>query len=109
MLDLAKFESGTFKFFYEFFDLNEIIGNAFEVIRHQADKKNISLKLNFKDERIKICDSIPSNIIYEEPLCNSSNLSNQYDHNNSFDTNQALLNSSSFSNIENNTSHASKK
>ena len=52
MLDLAKFESGTFKFFNEYFDLNEIIENALDVIRHQAEKKNITIKIGYEDRRI---------------------------------------------------------
>ena len=34
MLDLAKCESGTFKFYDEFFDLTDVIQNAFETIRY---------------------------------------------------------------------------
>ena len=34
MLDLAKFESGTFKFHNDYFDLIEIIEQAFETIRY---------------------------------------------------------------------------
>ena len=33
MLDLAKFEAGTFKFHDEFFDFIECIENAFETIK----------------------------------------------------------------------------
>ena len=45
MLDLAKFESGTFKFHNDFFDLVEIIEQAFETIRYQAERKEI--KVNY--------------------------------------------------------------
>ena len=53
MLDLAKCESGTFKFFNEFFDLSEIIENAFETIKFQSDKKEIKLNFEIVDERRK--------------------------------------------------------
>ena len=39
MLDLAKFEAGTFKFHDDFFDLIEVIEQAFETIKYQADRK----------------------------------------------------------------------
>jgi signal transduction histidine kinase len=53
MLDLAKFESGTFKFHDNFFDLIEIVENAFETIRYQAERKNISLNYKVIDQRYK--------------------------------------------------------
>ena len=43
MLDLAKFESGTFKFHNDFFDLIEVIEQAFETIRYQAERKEITV------------------------------------------------------------------
>ena len=52
MLDLAKFESGTFKFHNDFFDLTEVVTQAFETVRHQATKKGINLEFKIKDERI---------------------------------------------------------
>ena len=51
MLDLAKYEAGTFKFFNEFFDLNEVVQNAFETVRYQSDKKEIKLEFEVVDER----------------------------------------------------------
>jgi signal transduction histidine kinase len=53
MLDLAKFEAGTFKFNDEFFDFIEVIENAFETIKFQADKKEIQLNYQLFDEREK--------------------------------------------------------
>jgi signal transduction histidine kinase len=58
MLDLAKFESGTFKFHNEFFDFIELLENAFETIKFQADKKNIKLNFEILDERNKASLSI---------------------------------------------------
>ena len=51
MLDLAKFESGTFKFHNEYFDLIEIIEQAFETIRYQAEKKEIKMAYKVLDHR----------------------------------------------------------
>jgi signal transduction histidine kinase len=53
MLDLAKFEAGTFKFHDEFFDFIEVIENAFETIKFQAQKKEIQLNYLLFDEREK--------------------------------------------------------
>jgi signal transduction histidine kinase len=53
MLDLAKFEAGTFKFNDEFFDFIDVIENAFETIKFQADKKEIQLNYLLFDEREK--------------------------------------------------------
>ena len=46
MLDLAKFEAGTFKFHDEYFDFIEVIENAFEMIKFQAKKKRNPIKLS---------------------------------------------------------------
>jgi signal transduction histidine kinase len=43
LLDLAKFESGTFKFHNAYFDLVEVIEQAFETIRFQAERKEITI------------------------------------------------------------------
>ena len=51
MLDLAKFESGTFKFHNDYFDLVEIIEQAFETIKYQAQKKEISMDYSILDHR----------------------------------------------------------
>jgi signal transduction histidine kinase len=51
MLDLAKFESGTFKFHNEYFDLIEIIEQAFETIKYHADKKEITMRYRVLDSR----------------------------------------------------------
>jgi signal transduction histidine kinase len=51
LLDLAKFEAGTFKFHDEYFDFIEVIENAFETLRYQADKKEIQLHYKLVDER----------------------------------------------------------
>ena len=44
LLDLAKFESGTFKFHNDYFDLIEVIEQAFETIRFQAERKEITIR-----------------------------------------------------------------
>ena len=51
MLDLAKFESGTFKFHNDYFDLIEVIEQAFETIRYQAEHKEIKLSYQVLDNR----------------------------------------------------------
>ena len=51
MLDLAKFESGTFKFHNDFFDLIEVIEQAFETIRYQAERKEIKVSYKVLDHR----------------------------------------------------------
>ena len=66
MLDLAKFEAGTFKFHNEFFDLIEVIENAFETLKYQAERKKISLEYHLHDERGKVminnlADTVNSN------------------------------------------------
>ena len=43
LLDLAKLESNTFKFSYEYFDLMNTIKNAFNTVRFLADQKEIKL------------------------------------------------------------------
>ena len=53
MLDLAKFESGTFKFHNEFFDLIEIVEQAFEIIKYQAERKEIQVCYYVLDHRGK--------------------------------------------------------
>ena len=53
MLDLAKYDAGTFKFYNEFFDLSEVIQNAFETVRFQSDKRGITLSFEVVDERTK--------------------------------------------------------
>ena len=53
MLDLAKYDAGTFKFYNEFFDLSEVIQNAFETVRFQSDKRGITLDFEVVDERPK--------------------------------------------------------
>ena len=53
MLDLAKYDAGTFRFYNEFFDLSEVIQNAFETVRFQSDKKGITLGFEVLDERTK--------------------------------------------------------
>jgi hypothetical protein len=42
---MAKFESGTFSFYEEYFDLLDVINSSFSIIEHQTQKKSISLKL----------------------------------------------------------------
>ena len=54
MLDLAKYDAGTFKFYNEFFDLTEVIQNAFETVRFQSDNRGITLDFEVVDERPKI-------------------------------------------------------
>lgn len=58
MLDLAKFESGTFKFHNDYFDLTDIVQQAFQTLRHQATKKGIRLDFKIKDERIKLDETM---------------------------------------------------
>jgi hypothetical protein len=40
---MAKFETQTFTFNYEYFDLIEVIKNSFQSMKYQADLKNIKL------------------------------------------------------------------
>ena len=43
LLDLAKFETQTFTFNYEYFDIIEVISNSFIQMKYLADQKNIKL------------------------------------------------------------------
>ena len=39
LLDIAKFEAGTFQFYEEYFDLLDVINCGFSIIEHQTQKK----------------------------------------------------------------------
>lgn len=43
LLDLAKFETQTFTFNYEYFDLIDVINNSFQQMKYLADQKSIKL------------------------------------------------------------------
>jgi signal transduction histidine kinase len=45
MLDLAKFENSQFKINEDFFNLIEVITEAFNMIAYTAEEKNIKLLL----------------------------------------------------------------
>ena len=44
MMDLAKFETQTFTFNYEYFNILDVINKSFEQVRYLADEKGIKLK-----------------------------------------------------------------
>ena len=44
MMDLAKFETETFTFNYEYFNILDVINKSFEQVRYLADEKGIKLK-----------------------------------------------------------------
>lgn len=72
MLDLAKYEAGTFKFYNEFFDLTEVVQNAFDTVRYQSDKKDIKLDFEILDER-KSKSKHVSRMTLNEILMNENN------------------------------------
>ena len=43
LLDLGQIEKCTFKLNKDYFSIFDAIEQAFEVIRHEADKKNVKL------------------------------------------------------------------
>lgn len=54
LLDLAKFETMNFKFNEEFFNLNDLIGKAYDTMKYQASQKKISI---IKDYKMNITDT----------------------------------------------------
>lgn len=94
MLDLAKMESQTFTFNYEYFDLTKVVGEAFGMIKFLANKKQILLK-----STIKNINSIKQNEHFNMPVvkvhnpevlasCPDFNLNNHY--NKSIDSDKDL-------------------
>lgn len=59
LMDLAKLETLNFKFNEEFFDLNELIQQAFRTIKSQSDQKGIhlicDLRSNLNDKNKSLC------------------------------------------------------
>ena len=53
LLDLAKFETMNFTFNEEYFNLKEVIDQAYDTVKYQATLKNISI---FKEFKISISD-----------------------------------------------------
>lgn len=53
LLDLAKLETMNFKFNDEYFDYNELIKQAFNTVKHQAQQRNIKL---FEEFQMNITD-----------------------------------------------------
>lgn len=53
LLDLAKFETMNFKFNEEFFNLNDLIGKAYDTMKYQASQKQITI---IRDYQIDIKD-----------------------------------------------------
>ena len=43
LLDLAKLETMNFKFNEDYFDLNELINQAYDTMKYQAGQKNIKI------------------------------------------------------------------
>ena len=48
LLDLAKFETMNFKFNEEFFNLNELIEQAYDTMKYQASLKNIQIITDYQ-------------------------------------------------------------
>ena len=55
LLDLAKFETMNFRFNIEYFDLCELIDQAYQTVKYQANQKHIQIHRKFD---IKINDII---------------------------------------------------
>ena len=57
LLDLAKIETMNFKFNDDYFNLNDVITNAYNTMKYQADQKNIKIKTEYlmriQDEKSK--------------------------------------------------------
>ena len=51
LLDLAKLESNTFTFHEEYFDLIQVVENAFNQVRYQANQKGILLKQSVQNRK----------------------------------------------------------
>lgn len=47
LLDLAQVERGTFRVNNEYFDLTQVLKNAFDVLQHQASNKKVHLQTQF--------------------------------------------------------------
>ena len=54
LLDLAKLETMNFKFNEDYFNLNEVINQAYDTMKYQASQKKIKIikdyKMDIKDE-----------------------------------------------------------
>ena len=48
LLDLAKFETMNFSFNEEYFNLKEVIDQAYDTVKYQAALKNISILKEFQ-------------------------------------------------------------
>lgn len=46
LMDHAKIEQGTFKFYEGYFDLIEVINTAFDILDHDIKKRGLKLNLN---------------------------------------------------------------
>lgn len=50
LLDLAQVERGTFRVNNEYFNLTQVLNNAFDVLQHQASQKKVHLKTQFDSD-----------------------------------------------------------
>ena len=48
LLDLAKIETLNFRFNDDYFNLNQVITNAYNTIKYQADQKKIKIKTDYQ-------------------------------------------------------------
>jgi signal transduction histidine kinase len=51
LLDLAKFENSVFKIDEDYFNLIEVITEAFNIVAYSAEEKNIKLFLQFDSSK----------------------------------------------------------
>lgn len=95
MLDLAKMESQTFKFNYEYFDLTKVVSEAFSMVKFLANKKQILLKSTLKNiNSIKENFNLPVVKVHNPEILENSQefiLHNHYNKNISSDKDLGLL------------------
>lgn len=83
LLDQAQFEAGTFRFHEEYFDLIEVIENAFEIVRHSAQQKKITLIWELVHDRDHKKDSSKSLALYKMGNSSSQDPSQKSQYNSS--------------------------
>ena len=48
LLDLAKFETMNFKFNDDYFNMNELINQAYDTVKYQAAQKKIKIEIDYQ-------------------------------------------------------------
>lgn len=68
LLDLAKFETMNFSFNEEYFNLTELVNQAYDTVKYQAAQKNISIIKEYRND-INDTQNIFNNIQLSDYIC----------------------------------------